>query len=67
MIHVQVQFLHVPLVTVSASPPRFLRDDDSYCVLEAECDQTAAYYWDTTGEACTGKCDIFLKVHQSKR
>ena len=39
---------------VSASPPRFLREDDSYCVLDAECDQTATYYWDTTGETCAG-------------
>ena len=52
---------------VSASPPRFLREDDSYCVLEAECDQTADYYWDTTGEACAGKCGRLLIVHHSKR
>ena len=50
---------------VSASPPRFLREDDSYCVLEAECDQTAAYYWDTTGEACAGKYSVCSLISET--
>ena len=47
---------------VSASPPRFLREDDSDCVLEAECDQTAAYYWDTRvdNEACAGNYLVIM-------
>ena len=45
---------------VSASPARFLREDDNLCVLEAECDQTAAYYWDTTSETCAGKYNNYI-------
>ena len=53
---------------VSASPPQFLREDDSYCVLEAECDQTAAYYWDTTvdNEGCAGNY-VFIMNKNSFR
>ena len=39
----------------SASPPRYLRDEDFYCVLETECDETDSYFWNSVSEACESK------------